>query len=83
MYADFEHQPLGVHQQVTLSAFDLLATIITALLSTYASRLDRLGIHYAGSRLRVSLQASPKAFAERSIDPLSQVPSIRHFLKYQ
>ena len=70
MYPGSEHQSLGVHQQVTLAALDLLATIITALLSTYASRLDRLGIHYASGRLRVSLQADPKAFAERSIDPL-------------
>src|SRR5688572_1153847 len=70
MYPGFEHQPLGVHQQVTLAALDLLATIVTALLSTYACRLDRLRIHYASSRLRVSLQANPQALAERPIDPL-------------
>jgi hypothetical protein len=40
VYLSLEHEAFGVHQQVALSAFDLLATIVTPLLSTYPGGLD-------------------------------------------
>jgi hypothetical protein len=36
----FEHETFGVHQYVTLSAFDLLASVITALFSAHRCGLD-------------------------------------------
>jgi hypothetical protein len=35
VYLRLEHEAFGVYEQVALSAFDLLATIVTPLLSTY------------------------------------------------
>jgi len=66
----FEHESFGVYQQMAFSAADLLATIVTAFLSAYPGTLYRLGIHYAGTGLRISLQADPQAFPDCRIDPL-------------
>src|SRR5215213_10318942 len=65
-----EDETLGVHQQVTLTAFDLLATVVAALFSAHTSGLDRLTIHYAGTRLGISLQADSQTFSDSPIDPL-------------
>jgi hypothetical protein len=36
-----EHETLGIHQDVTLSAFDLLASVVAALFfSAYCGALD-------------------------------------------
>ena len=44
-----EYEPLGVHQQVSLMALDLLAAVVSSFFPAYAGALDRLlGIHYAG-----------------------------------
>ena len=40
-----EHQALSVHEQMTLSAFDLLGSVVSALFSAHARGLDRLAIH--------------------------------------
>jgi hypothetical protein len=40
----FEHQSLRVHQQMALSAFDLLGAIVAAPFSTDPGRLHRLTI---------------------------------------
>ena len=37
-----------------LSALDLLGSVVTALLSSHAGRLDRLAVHYPRARLGVS-----------------------------
>src|SRR5215216_3222670 len=66
----FEYQPFGIHQKMALSTLNLLATVVSTLLSAHPSRLDRLGIHYACARLRISLQANPKAFPDSPVDPL-------------
>jgi hypothetical protein len=55
----FEHQILRVDQQMPLSAFDLLATVVTALFSTHAGSLDRLSVDDACAGLRVPLEADP------------------------
>ena len=68
---------------MTLSSFDLLATIVTALFPTHRGTLDRLRIHHARAGLGISLQAHPQAFSESSVDPLPGTFSKRHFLKYQ
>src|SRR5215217_4590400 len=36
----FQHQTLGVHEQMTLSALHLLASVVTALIASYAGALD-------------------------------------------
>lgn len=51
-----EYQILSVHQEVALSTFDLLATVVSALFSTDTGCLDRLAIHCARAGLRISLQ---------------------------
>src|SRR5215217_8375440 len=65
-----EHETLGVYQQVTLTALNLLASVVTTLFSAHSGRFDRLGIHYACAGLRISLQANPQAVSETSIDTL-------------
>jgi hypothetical protein len=66
----FEHESFGVYQQMSLTALDLLASYsITAFLSAHACALERLGIHYAGAELRISLQSDPQAFPNCCIDP--------------
>jgi hypothetical protein len=54
----FEDETFRVHQQVTLAALDLLASVVTALFSAYCSSLYRLRIHYACTGLRIPLQAN-------------------------
>jgi len=67
----FEHETLGVHQQMPLTAFDLLASYsITAIFSAHRGTLDRLRIHHAGTGLRIPLQANPKALADGPVDAL-------------
>src|SRR3712207_5009736 len=66
----FEHWALRVHQEVALSAFDLLAAVVAALFSAYAGRLDRLAIHYPRTGLRVPLEAHPHTLAQGSVHPL-------------
>jgi hypothetical protein len=65
----FEHQALGVYQDVAFSALYLLGSVVTALFSAHRSALDRLAIHHAGAGLRISVQANPKAFTDRPVDP--------------
>jgi hypothetical protein len=52
-----EYQALGVHEQMTLSALYLLASVLTSVFSAYSGALYRLAIDYAGAGLRISLQA--------------------------
>ena len=60
----FEHESFGVYEQMSLTAFDLLTTVVTAFLSTHACGLDRLGIHYARTGLRISLQSDSQSFSD-------------------
>jgi hypothetical protein len=76
-----EHESFGVDQQMALSAFDLLSSIVAALFSAYPSSLDRLAIHYACAGLGVPLQANPHSLAQSAACILSQVPSRRNSLK--
>jgi len=54
----FEHQALGIHQQVTLTALYLLAPVVAALFSAHRGTLNRLAIDHARAGLRISLQAN-------------------------
>jgi hypothetical protein len=65
----FEHQPLSVHQEVSLSALDLLTAIVTTLFSTYSGCFDRLAVHYACARLRVSLEAHSHPLTQGGVYP--------------
>ena len=66
---------------MTLSPFDLLASIVTPLFPAYRGALDRLGIHYARAGLRIPAQANPQPFTDGAVDPLLGTFSKRHFLK--
>jgi hypothetical protein len=65
-----EHQSFGIHEQVALSAFDLLATITTPLLSAYPGGLGRLGVHYPSAGFGIALESNAQAFADRVVQPL-------------
>jgi len=58
------HQALGVHEQMTLSALDLLGPVVAALFASHARGLDRLAVYYPGAGLGVPLQANPLALAQ-------------------
>ena len=66
----FEHESFGVYEQVTLSAFDLLAAIVTTLLSSHSGRLYRLAIYNPSCRLGVPLEANPHPLAQGRVHPL-------------
>ena len=66
----FEHQTLGIYEQMALSPFHFLAAIVTTLLSAYSGRLYRLAIYDAGARLRVSVQTNPNPLTQRGVHPL-------------
>jgi hypothetical protein len=67
---DSEHQSLGVHQQMSLASFDLLAAIVAALFAAYARGFDRLAIHYGRGGLRVPLEADTHALTQGGMHPL-------------
>jgi hypothetical protein len=62
----FEHQTLRVYEQMTLSAFHLLASIVSSLLFSYPGGLDRLAIADAGTRLRISPHTDPLPLTQSS-----------------
>jgi len=51
--AGFDHQPLGIHEDVALRAANLLAAVEAPLLAADARGLHRLRIHDAGAGLGV------------------------------
>jgi hypothetical protein len=63
VHLGFEHQALGVHQEVALPSLDLLSSVVASPFSAHAGRLDRLGIHHAGAGLRISVHAHPHTLA--------------------
>jgi hypothetical protein len=70
----FEHQPLGVNQEVSLATFDLLGAVVSSLLSAYdAGRLGRLAVYDTRAGLGVSLEAleaNPRPLAQGGVHPL-------------
>jgi hypothetical protein len=70
VYFSLEDEALGVYQDVTLSAFDLLASVVSTIFSAYRCSLYRLGIDHACTGLGVPLQADPEAFSDGPVDPL-------------
>jgi hypothetical protein len=53
-----------------ISSLDLLAPGVAALFSAHSGALDRLGIHDAGTGLRIRFRANPKAFTDGTVDRL-------------
>src|SRR5688572_21033498 len=53
-----------------LASFDLLGSVVTALLPAYPRGLDRLAIHYGRAGLGVSLRADSHSFAQGRVHPL-------------
>jgi hypothetical protein len=70
VYLSLEHEAFGVHQEVSLTAFNLLATIVTPLLSAHPGGLGRLGVHYPSAGFRIALELNAQAFAESAVHPL-------------
>jgi hypothetical protein len=67
----FQDQTLGVYEQMTLSAaFRLLAAVVTALITSHTSALDRLAVHYASAWLRIPFLAHSHMTAQSSVYPL-------------
>ena len=67
----FEDQALGIYEQMAFSAFHFLATYsISSLRSTYPCGLHRLAVHYACTRLRISLEAYSQTLAQGSVQLL-------------
>jgi hypothetical protein len=63
----FYHQTLRVHQDVALSAFDLLGSVLTTLFAAHARGLDRLAIRYGRAGLGVPLQAHSHSLAQGGV----------------
>src|SRR5215212_12070396 len=55
---------------MALASFNLLGPVVAALFTAYSGRLDRLGVHYAGAWLRISLQVHPHPPAQGRVHPL-------------
>jgi len=55
---------------MTLCAFNLLAAVVTTLITSYTRALDRLAIHHASARLRIAFLAHSHSMAQSSVDPL-------------
>jgi hypothetical protein len=66
---NLEHEAFAVHQQVSLSALDLLAAIVATFFASHPGRSRRPAADYPGAGLGVSLRANPQAFLDRSIEP--------------
>ena len=66
----FQDQTLGIYEQMTFSAFHLLAAIVTALITSYARALDRLAIYYASAWLRIAFLGHSHTMAQCSVYPL-------------
>src|SRR5215210_4992807 len=66
----FQNQTLRVHQDMALSAFHLLSSVVTSPIPSHTGALDRLAIHHACARLRVPLQADPQTLAQGGVHPL-------------
>jgi hypothetical protein len=66
---------------MSLATLDLLAPVLTTLIASHAGALDRLGIHYTGARLGISLLAHPQTLLRKAAWILSKVPSLRHILR--
>src|SRR5215212_1266026 len=49
---------------MALPTFHLLGSVVTALFAAHTRGLDRLAVHYSGTRLRVPLEADPHALTQ-------------------
>ena len=65
-----EHEALSVHEDMALTALDLLTSVVTALFASHRGALERLAIHHARAGLGISFQANPEAFSDGPIDTL-------------
>src|SRR5215213_9078580 len=66
----FQDQTLRVHQDMALSAFHLLSSVVTSPIPSHTGALDRLAIHNARAGLRISLEAYSQTMAQGSVQPL-------------
>src|SRR3712207_5176103 len=63
-------KPFCIHQEVSLAAAHLLASVVSSLLSANPGCRNPLGVHYARTGLRIPSQADSQAFVDGPIDPL-------------
>ena len=58
-----DHQSLGIDQEVSLAALDLLTPIVAAFFAANPGRFKRLAVNYPGTGLGVPLEAHPYPLA--------------------
>src|SRR5215212_4033831 len=68
----FEHESLGVHQDVAFTPLDLLSSVVTPLFAAHRGALERLAVHDARAGLGIPFQADPKRLFCNS--PRSRLP---------
>ena len=68
MYLGFEYEALRVYEQVALAAPNLLAAVVSPLLSSHAGGLRGLRIHDGSAGQRVSTRTDPQDLAQRSVE---------------
>jgi hypothetical protein len=67
----FEHQTLGVYEQMPLPALHLLASaVVSSLLTAHAGSLHRLAIYDARARLRIPFHTETHPLTQGGVHPL-------------
>ena len=70
MYFGFEYEALRVYEQVALPAPNLLAAVVSPLLSSYAGGFRGLRVHNASARLQISARTDPQDLAQGGVKAL-------------
>src|SRR5829696_1816928 len=71
MDPNLENKTLGVHQQLSFRAANLLTTVVSSRFSAHPACLCRLRVRYCGTGLGVSSEPSAKKLADRPVHPFS------------
>jgi hypothetical protein len=82
VYLGFEHQTLGVHQQMALAAFHSLGGAEAALCASHGGGPSCLGVNDACAGVGIPAKAASQTLAQLKAFKRSQVPSIRHLLNH-
>jgi hypothetical protein len=69
VHLGFQYEALGVHQQLSLPAANLLAAVVSSRLTAHPARLCRLRVHYRGTGLGISPEPSAQELADSVVRP--------------
>src|SRR5829696_6122296 len=75
MHLGLQYQALGVHQQLSLPAANLLTAVVSSRLSAHPARLCGLRVHYPGTGLGISPEPSAQELADSVVHSFSQTVS--------